>query len=43
MTITPYEPSMFLAILPEIALLILMGLVLFFDALWPEERRRNLG
>jgi NADH-quinone oxidoreductase subunit N len=42
-TITPYEPSMFLAILPEIALLILMGLVLFFDALWPEERRRNLG
>jgi NADH-quinone oxidoreductase subunit N len=34
---------MFLAILPEIALLILMGLVLFFDALWPEERRRNLG
>ena len=43
MTITPYEPSMFLAILPEIALLVLMGLVLFFDALWPEERRRNLG
>lgn len=43
MTITPYEPSMFLAILPEISLLVLMGLVLVFDALWPEERRRSLG
>lgn len=43
MTITPYNPSMFLAILPEISLLILMGLVLFFDAIWPDERRRSLG
>jgi NADH-quinone oxidoreductase subunit N len=34
---------MFLAILPEISLVVLMGLVLVFDALWSEERRRNLG
>lgn len=43
MTITPYEPSMFLAVLPEIALLVVLGLVLLFDAVWPEDRRRNLG
>jgi len=34
---------MILAILPEILLLILAGLVLLFDAIWPEEKRRNLG
>ncbi len=35
--------TMILAILPEILLLILAGLVLLFDAIWPEEKRRNLG
>lgn len=43
MTVTPYEPAMFLTILPEISLLVLMGVVLVLDALWPDERRRNLG
>ncbi len=32
-----------LAILPELLILILAGFVLLFDAIWPEERRRNLG
>jgi len=31
------------AIFPEIMVLILIGLVLLFDALWTEEQRRNLG
>jgi len=35
--------TMILAILPEILLLVLAGLVLLFDAIWPEEKRRNLG
>jgi len=34
---------MILAILPEILLLVLAGIVLLFDAIWPEEKRRNLG
>jgi NADH-quinone oxidoreductase subunit N len=34
---------MILAILPEILLLVLAGLVLLFDAIWAEEKRRNLG
>jgi NADH-quinone oxidoreductase subunit N len=38
-----FEPSMILAILPEILLLVLAGFVLACDALWPEERKRNLG
>jgi NADH-quinone oxidoreductase subunit N len=42
-TINPFEPSMYLAILPEISLLVLIALVMFFDALWQEENRRNLG
>jgi NADH-quinone oxidoreductase subunit N len=32
-----------LAILPEILILVLAGVVLVFDALWPEDRRRSLG
>ncbi len=34
---------MILAILPEILLLVLGGLVMFFDAIWPEKQRRGLG
>lgn len=34
---------MFLTILPEILLVLLAGLVLAFDAVWPEARRRSLG
>ena len=34
---------MILAILPEILLVILVGLVLVLDLIWPEARRRNLG
>lgn len=36
-------PTMLLAILPEILLLVLVGLVLIFDAVWDEDKRRNLG
>mgnify|MGYP002640462847 CR=1 FL=1 len=35
--------TMILAILPEILMLVLAGLVLIFDAVWPEEKRRALG
>jgi NADH-quinone oxidoreductase subunit N len=34
---------MFLAIVPEISILVVMGVVLFFDALWSQEQRSNLG
>jgi NADH-quinone oxidoreductase subunit N len=34
---------MFLAILPEIALFLLAGLVIVYDALWKPEQRRSLG
>lgn len=37
------DPSMFLAILPEILILVLAGLVMLFDVLWDEEHRRGLG
>lgn len=33
----------FLAILPELLILVLVGLVVVFDSVWPEERRRDLG
>jgi NADH-quinone oxidoreductase subunit N len=42
-TVLPFDPSMYLAILPEIAVLVVAGLVLLFDVLWSEEKRRNLG
>ncbi len=35
--------TMILAILPEILLLVLAGFVLLFDAIWSEDKRRNLG
>ncbi len=43
MTITPYDPSVFLAIVPEISILVVLSLVLLFDAVWQDEQRRNLG
>ena len=43
MEILSFEPSMILAILPEILLLVLAGFVLAFDAFWVEERKRSLG
>lgn len=38
-----FEPSMFLAILPEILLFVLAIIVLTLDLIIPEERRANLG
>lgn len=43
MTILPFDVSMYLAILPEITVLVVAGLVLLFDVLWSGEQRRNLG
>lgn len=43
MDIQGFEPSMLLAVLPEILLLALAGIVLACDALWSEERKRSLG
>jgi NADH-quinone oxidoreductase subunit N len=37
------EPAMFMAILPELLLLVLAVLVLIIDLLLPEEQKRNLG
>ena len=34
---------MILAILPEILLLVLAGIVLVFDAIWKPEKKRSLG
>ena len=43
MAIESFEPSMLIAILPEIALLVLAGIVVAFDAVWKPEQRRWLG
>ena len=43
MSIQSYEPTMILAILPEILLIILAGFVLTFDAIWKPEVKRSLG
>ena len=37
------DSSMVLAILPEILLLVLAGLILVFDLIWSKEKKRNLG
>jgi len=42
-SIESFEPSMLLAILPEIALLLLAGIVVAYDAIWKPEQRRWLG
>lgn len=43
MSILEFTPSMVLAILPEILLLVLAGVILVADMLWPKGRRRGLG
>jgi NADH-quinone oxidoreductase subunit N len=43
MTIASFEPSMVLAILPEILLVILAGLILAFDAIWKPTTKRVFG
>jgi NADH-quinone oxidoreductase subunit N len=43
MTITPFEASHILALLPEILLVVLGGAVMALDLAWPESRRRALG
>jgi NADH-quinone oxidoreductase subunit N len=41
--VVKFEAAMVLAILPEILILILAGVILVLDILWSAERRRNLG
>jgi NADH-quinone oxidoreductase subunit N len=43
MSIQNFEPTMVLAILPEILLIILAGVVMAFDAIWKPETKRGLG
>jgi NADH-quinone oxidoreductase subunit N len=43
MSILPFEPKMIFAILPEILLVLLAGIVLVFDAIWKPEVKRGLG
>lgn len=43
MNVQSFEPSMILAILPEILLLALAGIVLLLDAVWFDGRKRSLG
>ncbi len=43
MSIENFEPSMLIAVLPEIGLLILAGIVVAYDAIWKPEQRRWLG
>ena len=38
-----FDSTMFLAIFPEILILVLAGIILAFDLIWPEEKRRRLG
>ncbi len=43
MTFEPFSPSTLLAILPEIILVVVAGLVMLQDLVWPESRKRALG
>ncbi len=43
MTLPNFAPSMVLAILPEILLVVLAGIVVAFDAIWKPETKRILG
>src|SRR3989304_26647 len=43
MTFDPFNTSTLLAILPEFLLVVLAGLVMLLDLLWPESRKRALG
>jgi NADH-quinone oxidoreductase subunit N len=42
-SVVNYDPSMLMAILPEILLFVLGGLILFLDLFLPEENRENLS
>jgi NADH-quinone oxidoreductase subunit N len=43
MVIESFEPTMVLAVLPEIMLVVLAGIILLLDATWKPENKRNLG
>jgi NADH-quinone oxidoreductase subunit N len=43
MAIGSFEPTMVLAILPEILLVVLAGIILAVDAIWKPERKQYLG
>ena len=43
MTFNPFNPQTLLAILPEILLVLLAGLVMLLDITWSESRKRGLG
>ncbi len=43
MTIPTFEPTMILAVLPEILLVVLAGIILAVDAFWKPERKQSLG
>lgn len=43
MTVSTFEPTMVLAILPEILLVVLAGFILAFDAIWKPEQKHILG
>jgi NADH-quinone oxidoreductase subunit N len=43
MSIQTFEPTMILAILPEILIIVLAGFILAFDAIWKPEVKRSLG
>ena len=43
MEISSFDPSWFLAVLPEILLIVLAAIVLVVDLVWPKERKRDLG
>src|SRR5688572_3787306 len=43
MTFNPFDPQTLLIILPEIILVLLAGLIMTLDIVWPESRKRGLG
>jgi NADH-quinone oxidoreductase subunit N len=43
MTFNPFDSQTLLIILPEILLLLLAGLLMLLDVVWPESRKRSLG
>ena len=43
MTFNPFDSQTLLIILPEIILLLLAGLLMTLDVVWPESRKRSLG
>ncbi len=43
MTLPPYAPTMLRALLPEVLLLLLAGVVLVVDLIGRPQRRRSLG